>query len=93
MRKSLLIFIILLLLSISASFLSLILVRKPYECIPEEGTGCILIYKLVWLGFPFNILNGPFDKEVMFVANVVFYFLVFSGIYFVYSRFIKKKKR
>ncbi len=91
MRKKLFIFTVLLVLSIATSILSVILVSRLYEC-PPDGRICPLIARWVWRGFPFNVLGGPFDPNIMFVANVVFYFLVFSGIYFAYLKLFKKEK-
>lgn len=92
MRKNLLIFVVLLILSIVASVAGMMLVYKPYEC-PHDGSICPAMYRLVWIGFPFNMIGGSFDPNIMFIANVVFYFLVFSGIYFVYLTVFKKKKK
>ena len=92
MRKSLLIFIILLILSIIASFVSMMLVHRPYEC-PLDVGFCPEIYKLVSVGFPINMVGGPFEPNIMFAINTAFYFLIFSTIYFAYSKLFKKWKK
>lgn len=88
MKKSLFLFIINLLFSVLASLASVILVRWPPGC-----HGDICYDDRLSGGLPFNIYRGPFDPNIMFVANTVFYFLVFLGIYFICLVLTGKKKK
>lgn len=94
MKKSLFIFIVLLALSVIASILSMVLVMRPSsinQC-NEEGI-CTEIGYPPRVGFPFSVNEASFDPAFMFVANIVFYFLIFSVFYFVYLMLFRKKKK
>lgn len=94
MRKSIFIFIVLLILSLIASILGMIFVRKPSninQC-TNEGI-CTLIGYPPRLGFPISVNEGQFDPMIAFIVNMAFYFLVFLGIYFGYLMLTRKRKK
>jgi len=91
LKKNIVTLVVLFVLALVVSFLSMFFVKKLYEC--PESTPCLPIGRWVWVGFPFNVVGGPFDKWIMFVANTVFYFIIFYLIYFGYSIFFRKTKK
>lgn len=94
MRKSFVAFIVLLILSIVASILSMIFVRKPSNINQCNAEGiCTFIGYPPRLGFPISVNEGQFDPMIAFIVNVAFYFLVFLGIYFIYLKFSRKNKK
>ncbi len=94
MKKSLVIFIFLLILSIFASVLSMILVAKPSNINQCNNEGiCTLMGYPPRFGFPISVNGGQFHPILAFAVNTGFYFIIFSAIYLVYLKLADKRKK